>query len=119
VRAGNPYGYGKGSGWDDAAPLRPPFFGLTVVTCENGVVRQSPEGLFVYDKNGRREVPCPPHQGRTGELLELYEAVTLDRPTLLDARWGMATAEVVIGILESSRERRDVMLKYQSQAPAL
>ena len=119
VRAGNPYGYGKGSGWDDASPLGPPFFGLTVVSCEHGVLRQAPDGVYVYDKNGRREVPCPPHQGRAGELLELWEAVERDRPTLLDARWGMATAEVVVGILESSKLRRDVALSRQVAAPTI
>ena len=117
VRAGNPYGYGKGSGWDDTTVLAPPFFGLTVVTCEKGVLRQAPNGIYVYDENGRREVPCLPHQGRTGELIELYEAVTQDRPTLLDARWGMATAEVVVAMLTSSRERRDVALSHQVPAP--
>jgi len=97
--------------------LAPPFFGLTVVTCEKGVLRQAPNGIYVYDENGRREVPCLPHQGRTGELIELYEAVTQDRPTLLDARWGMATAEVVVAMLTSSRERRDVALSHQVPAP--
>jgi hypothetical protein len=52
-------------------------------------------------------------------LLELYEAVKQDRPTLLDARWGMATTEVVLGILQSSRERREILLQHQVRAPAL
>src|SRR5579862_2712456 len=30
-----------------------PFFGLTVVTCEGGDIRQSPDGLFVYTAEGR------------------------------------------------------------------
>jgi phthalate 4,5-cis-dihydrodiol dehydrogenase len=119
VRAGNPYGYGAGSGVDRASPQRPPFFGLTVVTCERGVLRQSPKGIYIYGEAGRREVECAPHRGRAGELMELYEAVTNDRPTLLDARWGMATAEVCLAILQSSRERREVMLTAQSDAPAL
>ena len=119
VRAGNPYGYGPGGGWDEASPRRNPFFGLTVVTCENGVLRQFPDGIYIYDAKGRREVPAPPHRGRAPELLELYEAVAQDRPTLLDARWGMATTEVVLGILQSSRERREIRLQHQVKAPAL
>jgi phthalate 4,5-cis-dihydrodiol dehydrogenase len=116
VRGGNPYGYGQGSGWNPHLPLKNPFFGLTVVSCERGVIRQSPDGLFVYDKDGRREIAFEPNRGRTAELLDLYEAVTLGRPTMLDVRWGMATTEVCLAILESSRERCDVRLKHQTAA---
>ena len=119
VRSGNPYGYGPGGGWDEASPRRNPFFGLTVVTCEKGVLRQFPDGIYVYDAKGRREVPAPPHRGRAPELYELYEAVTENRPTLLDARWGMATTEVCLAILQSSRERREIRLNHQVKAPAL
>jgi phthalate 4,5-cis-dihydrodiol dehydrogenase len=119
VRAGNPYGYGPGGGWDEDSPRRNPFFGLTVVACERGVMRQYPDGIYVYDAHGRREVPAPPHRGRAPELLELYEAVTQDRPTLLDARWGMATTEVCLAILQSARERREITLAHQTRAPVL
>jgi predicted dehydrogenase len=119
VRAGNPYGYGEGGGIDPTSPQQQPFFGLTMVTCERGVIRQSPRGLYVYDENGRREVVLPPARGRAAELVELCEAVARDRPTLLDARWGRATAEVCMAILESSREHREVLLKHQTDAPAL
>jgi hypothetical protein len=57
VRAGNPYGYGPGGGVDEASPRRNPFFGLTVVSCERGVLRQHPDGIYVYGAQGRREVP--------------------------------------------------------------
>ena len=117
VRSGNPYGYGKGSGVLPGSPQHQPFFGLTMVTCEKGVMRVSPDGLYVYDRNGRREVACPRTKNRAAELIELYDALSNNRPTLLDARWGMATAEVCLAIIESSRERRDVRLTHQSQAP--
>lgn len=119
VRAGNPYGYGEGGGIDPASPHQQAFFGLTMATCERGVIRQSPRGLYVYDENGRREIALPEGRGRAAELVELCEAVMEDRPTLLDARWGMATAEVCMAILQSSREHREVMLEHQTDAPAL
>jgi phthalate 4,5-cis-dihydrodiol dehydrogenase len=119
VRGGNPYGYGAGGGWQTDAPQQQPFYGLTVVACERGVIRQSPNGLYVYDVNGRRELPCPPPLGRAAELVELYEAVANDRPTLLDVRWGMASTEVVLGILESSRSRSEVRMRHQTDAPVL
>jgi hypothetical protein len=40
----------------------------------------------------------------------------MDRPTLLDARWGMASTEVCLAILQSSRERREILLHHQVNA---
>ena len=119
VRTGNPYGFGAGGGWDESSPRRNPFFGLTVVSCERGVMRQHPDGIYVYTREGRRAVEAPAHRGRAAELMELVEAVEKDRPTLLDARWGMASTEVVLAILQSSRERREIRLSRQSRAPRL
>jgi phthalate 4,5-cis-dihydrodiol dehydrogenase len=116
VRAGNPYGYGAGGGIDESSPRRNPFFGLTIVSCERGVLRQHPDGIYVYGAEGRREVAVEPHRGRTSELIELYDAVTTKRPTLLDARWGMASTEVCLAILQSSRERREILLHHQVNA---
>lgn len=113
VRAGNPYGYGPGGGWDESSPRRNPFFGLTVVSCERGVLRQAPDGIYVYGAEGRRMVPVEPHRGRSSELLELYEAVQGGRAPLLDARWGMASTEICLAILQSWRERREVRLQHQ------
>ena len=33
-----------------------PHFGLTLVSCERGDIRQSPDGLFVYSDKGREEI---------------------------------------------------------------
>jgi phthalate 4,5-cis-dihydrodiol dehydrogenase len=118
VRAGNPYGYGAGSGIDSTSPQKKPFYGLTMVSLEKGVMRQSPDGIYIYDAGGRREVLCPPSRGRAEELLELCNAVKENRAPVLDARWGMATAEVCMAILESTRTRADVMLRHQTAAPA-
>lgn len=113
VRAGNPYGYGPGGGIDESSPRRNPFFGLTIVSCERGVLRQYPDAIAVYGPQGRREVAVEPHRGRTSELIELLDALAHDRPALLDARWGMATTEVCLAILQSSREQREVLLSHQ------
>jgi len=86
------------------------------VSCERGVLRQHPDGIYVYGAQGRREVPVEAHRGRSSELLELYDAVTTNRPTLLDARWGMASTEVCLAILQSSRERREILLHHQVNA---
>ncbi len=90
-----------------------PFYGLTVVSCERGVIRQSPDGLYLYTENGIEEVPVPRNPGRTAELMELQGALAEGRPVFPDGRWGRATLEVILGILDSSRERREILLSRQ------
>ncbi|HEY2990894.1 MAG TPA: Gfo/Idh/MocA family oxidoreductase [Candidatus Binatia bacterium] len=95
-----------------------PFYGLTIVSCERGDIRQSPDGLYVYTIDGVREVPCAPSQGRGAELIELYEALAQDRPVFPDGRWGKATLEVVLAILQSSREKKEIALAHQVVYPS-
>jgi phthalate 4,5-cis-dihydrodiol dehydrogenase len=90
------------------------WFGITVASFERGDIRQSPNGIFVYGDEGRREVPV--HGGRgTGllEIKELYEALAHGAPIRHDGRWAMATLEVGNAITESARERREIMLTHQ------
>jgi len=89
------------------------FFGLTIVACERGVIRQSPSGLFVYTQAGREEVACRLDEGRSAELRELQQAIAQDRPAFPDGRWGKATLEVCIAMLQSSQQRREVALTHQ------
>ncbi|HEY3302906.1 MAG TPA: Gfo/Idh/MocA family oxidoreductase [Candidatus Binatia bacterium] len=91
-----------------------PFFGLTLVTCDKGDIRQSPDGLIVYGEGGKREVALPPgKRGREAEVDELYQAIANNRPVFHDGRWGEATLEVCLAILESAKEKREIFLKHQ------
>lgn len=91
-----------------------PFFGLTVVSCEDATLRQSPDGLYLYDKDGRREIAVPRKEGgRTAELMEMYEALSGGRKPFHDGRWGLATLEVCFGILESAQTGREVAMTRQ------
>lgn len=91
-----------------------PFFGLTVVTCEKGEIRQSPDGIFIYGNEGKREIPLPPAIGqRRAEFVELYEAIVNDRALVHDGRWGQATLEVCLAVLQSAAERREIYLSHQ------
>ena len=94
-----------------------PFFGLTVASCERGDIRQSPDGLYIYDENGRREITFDNRGQGRGELTELRDAILEERPTFPDARWGMASLEVILGILQSSDERREVTMSLQTAVP--
>jgi phthalate 4,5-cis-dihydrodiol dehydrogenase len=93
------------------------FFGLTIVSCERGDIRQSPDGVYVYDENGREEVPITGKELRAGEVLALVEAVRENRPAFPDVRWGRATLEIVLATIESSRERKEIILKHQVPSP--
>jgi phthalate 4,5-cis-dihydrodiol dehydrogenase len=94
-----------------------PFFGLTVVSCELGDLRQSPDGVFVYTSEGRQEVIGPVDSGRSAELVELAEAVESGRPAFPGGEWGKATLEVCLGILESGRTGREVRMHHQVPMP--
>jgi len=94
------------------------FFGLTLATCERADIRQSPNGLYVYDDAGRREIELPVEEQRgEAEFEELYQAVVHGRPLTHDGRWGLATHEVTLAILQSAREDREVRLSRQVAAP--
>ena len=89
------------------------FFGLTVVACEHGVIRQSPNGLFVYTESGKEEIACAKDEGRAAELKSLQEAIDAHRAPFLDGRWGKATLEVCLAMLQSSQQGREITLKHQ------
>jgi phthalate 4,5-cis-dihydrodiol dehydrogenase len=91
------------------------WFGITVASCERGDVRQSPNGLYVYDAGGRREIPVSGGRG-TGmlEMQELHDRLFDGKPITHDGRWGLATLEVAVAILESSRLRQEIMLSHQN-----
>jgi phthalate 4,5-cis-dihydrodiol dehydrogenase len=91
------------------------WFGVTVASFERGDVRQSPNGLYVYDSAGRREIPVLGGRG-TGmlEMREMFECLTEGTPIVHDGRWGLATLEVGIAIGESGSERREIVLSHQN-----
>ena len=94
------------------------WFGVTLVSCERGNIRQSPDGLLVYDDEGQHEIPVAGEMatGQT-ELSELYGAITEGKPIRHDGRWGMATLEVCVAIMQSGRERREILLTHQCPTP--
>jgi phthalate 4,5-cis-dihydrodiol dehydrogenase len=90
------------------------WFGITVASFERGDIRQSPNGLYVYDDNGRREIPVEGGRGSGMlEIEEMYEAVTAGTPIVHDGRWALATLEVQTAMVRSGRERREILLEHQ------
>jgi phthalate 4,5-cis-dihydrodiol dehydrogenase len=114
ARAGGPLDamtkYGAAPTDAPAGEQRQPFYGLTIVSCERGAMRQSPDGLMVYTETGCEEVAVPRSTRCTPELIELRDALAEGRPVFPDGRWGKATVEVVLSILASAREQRELPL---------
>jgi phthalate 4,5-cis-dihydrodiol dehydrogenase len=73
-----------------------------------------PNGVMIYENGTARldELP-PPSVPRSEVIDELYRAVVDGVAPLHDGRWAMATIEVLLGMLRSAREGRDVGLSHQ------
>jgi phthalate 4,5-cis-dihydrodiol dehydrogenase len=107
------YAYGAEEG---APPSHQPHFGLMVVTCARGEMRASADGLYIYDENGRREAELPKSAamaGRSEVLDDMIAAIGTGSTPLHDGRWGKANVEISLAILQSARERREIMLGHQ------
>lgn len=95
--------------------------GLCIISCERGDVRQSRFGVYVYDDNGVEDVKLDPSKsgagGRRAELVEFYDHIVGGQPMFHDGRWGIGTLEVIMAIMESARERKEVYLTRQKEVP--
>jgi phthalate 4,5-cis-dihydrodiol dehydrogenase len=111
------YAYGSGQG---PPPAHQPHFGIMIVTCARGEMRASSDGLFIYDANGNHEAGLPKSAaiaGRSEVLDDMIAAIHTGKPPLQDGRWAKANVEVMLALLQSARERREIMLDYQVAAP--
>lgn len=95
-----------------------PFFGFTLVSCDKGDIRQTPDGLKIYGETEQREIALPEGStGREAEVEELYNAVAHNRPVFHDGRWGAATLEVCLAMIESAEQRKEIFLSQQVPTP--
>ena len=116
-RSGVAFDIERGDG-DARKRPRQPFFGITLVSCERGALRQSSEGVFLYDEQGRSEVPCQRWDGPLKvELDEFHRSITESQPMPHDGKWGKATLEVCLAMLQSSRDQSEVRLCHQVGSP--
>ena len=107
------YGGARSQRGTEAAP-HPPFYGLSLVSCERGDIRQSADGLLVYGEHELRTIPLTTDEtGRDAVVQELYEAIVDHRPPPHGGRWGKANLEVCLAVLESAQTRREVYLAHQ------
>ena len=117
------YGGSRRGNPRDVTQRRHAFFGLTLVSCEQGDIRQTPSGLATYDAHGVHDEPVPAgdtyqHRYTTAEIDLMYAAWSTDTPLAShDAVWAKGTLEMCLAILESSREGREVQLVHQTAFP--
>lgn len=103
----------------DSHPVGHQHFGLVLVCCERGDLRPLPTGVAIYEDDEMRYDPLPvPRVPRAEVIDELYAVVVEGRAALHGGRWAMATLEVCLAMLQSSREQRDVLLSHQVGLPS-
>jgi phthalate 4,5-cis-dihydrodiol dehydrogenase len=98
----------------NAAPAHQPHFGMLLVSCERGDLRPSADGVLIYDEHGMHERLLPPARAFPNKdtvVDALYDAVVRGRPPRFDGRWGMATLEASLALIESARTRREIVLE--------
>ncbi len=90
------------------------FFGLTIVSCEGGALRQTPDGVMICEAGGWSEVPVRPQLYAEIELDIMYDAWVNDKPLRShDGAWGKATTELCLALLASAKEGRELTLEHQ------
>jgi len=116
ARAKNARNYG-GASYAPAADGEAPWhehFGFVLASCERADLRPTAKGVWIYGDAERRFEAMPkPAIPRAAVLDELCAAALDGKPPLHDGFWGMATLEVCLAILRSSREGREIALSHQ------
>jgi phthalate 4,5-cis-dihydrodiol dehydrogenase len=109
-----------GDSWQRTVPegLQHQHFGPLIVSCDSADLRPMPNGVMIHQNGVARLDPLPsPRIPRVEVVDELYDAVVHDRPPLHSGAWAMATLEVCLAILRSTRENREVSLLHQAGIP--
>ena len=89
-------------------------FGTVIVSCERADLRPLPTGVAIY-RNGEVQLDAlpAPQIPRVEVIDELYDAVVNGIAPHHDGHWAMATLEVCLAMLKSSREGREIGLEPQ------
>ena len=107
------FAYGAAVG---GLPPHLPHFGVTIVTCAEGDMRASADGVTIYDRDAMRQLSIPrggSMLGRRDVLDDMGVAIRSGRQPVHDGRWGKPTVEVALTILRSARDGHDVSLEHQ------
>ncbi len=111
------FAYGAASG---DLPPHQPHFGVTIVTCADGDMRASADGVIVYGRDGMRDIAIQRGgsiPGRREVLDDMRMAIRTGVSPVHNGRWAKANVEVALAMLQSAREGREVELKHQVAVP--
>jgi len=115
-----------GTGFSAAAIREAPppaahnHFGMVIVSCERGDLRPTPGGVEIFADDDRRFEALPPPSVPRAEVIDELAGAVLDGVAPLHTgRWGMATTEICLALLQSSMTGRDVPLSHQAAQPGI
>jgi phthalate 4,5-cis-dihydrodiol dehydrogenase len=92
-------------------------FGPLIVSCDKADLRPLPTGVMVYADGGKRLEPLPaPEVPRAEVIDELYDAVVNGKAPLHSGEWALATMEVILAMLRSARQGKEITLKNRTSA---
>jgi phthalate 4,5-cis-dihydrodiol dehydrogenase len=88
-------------------------FGPVIASCARADLRPLPKGVVIHSDSGRRFEPIErPVIPRQAVIDELATAVFDGVPPRHDGAWGMATMDVCFAMLQSAREKREIVLEH-------
>ena len=102
-----------------AAPAMHQHFGPLIVSCDRADLRPHSTGVEIYGDAERRTIDlAPPAVPRVEVIDELVGAVVHGRRPLHDGVSALATVEILLAMLRSASEGRDVALEHQVAFPS-
>lgn len=106
--------YGGAEHRPQSAAAAHQHFGTVIVSCARADLRPQPTGVMIYQDGGARLDPLPPPTAPRAEVIdEVYRAVVDGAPPLHDGAWAAATLEILLAMLRSAREGREIVLMRQ------
>ncbi len=108
------YGSGLGLANTSLKDIGHNHFGFVLVSCDNADIRPTPSGIDIYGHTSHSVVPLPNSDIPRREVIdELAGAIREESSPVHTGRWGMATMEVCLAILESARTGKSQVMKHQ------
>jgi phthalate 4,5-cis-dihydrodiol dehydrogenase len=112
-------GYAGRGARPSSARMHPPHFGVLIASCEGADLRPSADGVLIYEEKGVREIAIPDaraYPNKDATVDEFANAILRGVAPLHDGAWGTSTMAAVAGLVESARERREIVLPSEVTA---
>lgn len=108
------YGTGLGLANTSLKGVGHNHFGFVIVSCDHADLRPTPSGIDIYGNTSHSVVPLPNTDIPRREVIdELIRAIREDVAPVHSGKWGMATMEVCLAILESAQTGNTQNMRFQ------